>query len=265
MIHERLPGDLTQVCSLGAVGPAERTLALIPGDDRAVICYGYRPDGHRRTAEDLADRIARIAEVRHAHLLPIESIHLTATGTLWLTTPYTGNQEGLVTLAGLARAKAGQCSPFEVLRAVTQLLEGADAAHAQGIFQGPFDPDAVLVDTRGSLFFELYAVRRLFQGLSCDDRRLARDEVSSVASLAYHLLTGIPAAEPRVRATRLVKRLDRAWDAWFEEALDPSGGFESARDALDALPGREPAVPVVTARSSTVLSRFRRASNARRD
>jgi hypothetical protein len=266
MIHhnERLPGRLAPVCELGSIGSAQRTLALAARDDRPVVCYAVRPNGSRRAAEAMAERIRRLAEFKNQHALPIESVTLGLSGTVWLITPYTGNQDGLVTLDDLAQLKAGRCSPFEVARAMTQLFEVSVAAHASGFFHGPLRGTEILVDPRGSLLAELYGIRRVLEGFDCDDERIARDEVSSIAEIGYHMMTGIAASGPRVRPSRLVKRLDRAWDDWFDEALDPSAGFDSSADALNALPGNGEMVRASTPRRAVVLSRLRRVASDRR-
>jgi hypothetical protein len=88
-----------------------------------------------------------------------------------------------------------------------------------------------------------------------------RDEVRSLVGLGYWLLTGLPAEDPRIEAGRLIPRLDRRWDDWFNEGLDPLGGFATAGETLAGLPGirrgvegRERVGPV-----RTVLGRMRRA------
>ena len=235
----------------------DRSLGLTQHDD-PVVCYAVAPEGTRRDTELAAVRLDRLASVRHQHILPIINVELEPSGTVFLTAPYTGNQEGLVTLADLIAIKGGQMSPFEVARAASQLLEASSAAHEAGVFHGPIDPASVLVDPHGSLFIELYGIRRFVAGLDCTSPSLARDEVTSIASIAYAMLTGADAAEPRVRASRLVRRLDRAWDQWFDDALDPSAGFDSALDAIAALPGNA-SVETRPARSSGVLTRLRRA------
>ncbi|MEM1185293.1 MAG: hypothetical protein AAGI53_09870 [Planctomycetota bacterium] len=252
-----LPTDLKYVCDLGSAHGAVRTLGLARGD-RAVVCYAVRAEGGRRDAEAFVERLRGHASVEHAHVLPIQDVELAPDGMVFLLTPYTGNPDGLVTLADLATVKAGQASPFEVGRGVHQLLEASVHAHALGLYQGPFTSSDVLVDPHGSLLIELYGISRVLAGLDCTQPRLARDEVNSIASIAYHMLTGMDAAEPRVRASRLVKRLDRVWDVWFDEALDPSGGFETAAEALAALPGQG-VVETRPTNSGGVFARLRRA------
>ncbi|MEM7621776.1 MAG: hypothetical protein AAF235_01070 [Planctomycetota bacterium] len=254
--NQTLPSDLKYVCSLGLCHGIVRTLAL-RHDDAAVVCYAVAATGTRLDAERLAGDLRSYAAISHPHLLPIISVRLNAAGTVFVIAPYTGNPEGLVTLADLSSAKAGSASPFEVERAASQLLEAAATAHASGLYHGPIEAGDVLVDPHGSLLVELYGASRAMRGLDCTSPRFVRDEIASIASLAYHLLTGSDAAEPRVRASRLVRRLDRAWDAWFDDALDPSGGFDSAEAALEALPSRG-VVETRPAAAERVISTLRR-------
>ena len=48
----------------------------------------------------------------------------------------------------------------------------------------------------------------------------------------------LPFDQRRVRLEALVKKLDPAWERWLDLGLDPSGGFDSAAEALSTLPTR---------------------------
>jgi len=75
-------------------------------------------------------------------------------------------------------------------------------------------------------------------GLPLGGADLAADEVRSVVALAYQMLTGLPAEEPRIPAQRLVRRLEPAWSDWLEFGLDEFRGFATPAAALAALPSQ---------------------------
>lgn len=191
-----------------------------------------------------------VAELNHPHLLPVEHVALGPSGRAMLVTPYTGNQEGLITLSGLLQSKGGRMAPSEVDRAMTQLLDAVRFAHSRRRHHGPIALDEVLVDRHGRLFIEFYGMARTLKGLKPGNTELERDEVRSVVEMAYTLLTGLQADEPRIAASRLVKRLDDRWDAWFADGLDPAGGFASADEALTMLPGHRRLVETKISTSS---------------
>lgn len=212
----------------------------------------------------------------HPHLLPVQELGFNNRGQPFVITPFTGSHDGLLTLEGLVAAKGGRLAPVEVERALTHLLQAVAHAHAAGRAHGPLDAAEVLVDRCGCLWIELYGVgRRLLATRAPDrtnaelasgtgprvtssDRETMRDEVRSLVELGYRLLTGIAADEPRIPADRLVKKLERRWDTWFEAGLDPMRGFETASEALADLPGTfapgEPAPAAVAVKR--VLGRF---------
>lgn len=179
-----------------------------------------------------------LSELDHTHLLRVDYVSLLHGGRAVLVTPFTGNQEGLITLGGLLDSKGGRMAPSEVDRAMTQLLDAVRFAHARRRHHGPVSLDEVLVDRHGRLFIEFYGMARMLKGLTPGNSELERDEVRSIVEMGYKLLTGLPADEPRIAASRLVKRLDDRWDEWFAEGLDPAGGFASAAEAHDMLPSQ---------------------------
>lgn len=177
-----------------------------------------------------------LADLHHPHLLPVESIAMGERGKTTLVTPFTGNQEGLITLGSLLKSKGGRMSASEVERAMVQLLDACRYAHSQRRHHGPIALEEVLVDRHGRLFIELYGVARAIRGLKPGNEELERDEVRSVVEMAYRLLTGLSADEPWIVPSRIVRRLDERWDAYFAEGLDPASGFASAMEAMDSLP-----------------------------
>lgn len=180
----------------------------------------------------------RVSRATNPHVLAIEHVSLGRNAVGWVVTPYTGNQDGLVTLDTLVAQKGGTMSVPEATRAVRHLLEALVAGSEAGLSHGPIRMDEVLVDRHGSLVVEMLGVARLLTGSSTADAELLRDEAASAAEMAYTLLTGLPAEEPRIEIARLVRRLDKSWCAWIESALDlAGGGFASPAAALAALPG----------------------------
>lgn len=253
---------------------AERWLALDERDNSTHVLHrfdlgGDRLGGDRAERRRFLAAIEEASALRHPHLLAVKTFSMgtgVSAGAAWVVTPYTGSQEGLLTLSQLVRSKGGSLSPVEAERAVEQLLEAMTYAHAADRHHGPLSAEEVLVDRRGSLAIEMYGLRRRLAGFSSGNAELVRDEVRSVVELAYRLLTGLPADEPRIPAGRLVRKLDPRWDEWLEMGLDPTGGFATAFEALQALPSRarefdrrERVGPV-----RVVLSRFRRAMGATR-
>jgi len=215
------------------------------------------------------ESIQNLSPVSHPHILPIEQFTLDKGGAgrggdgAWIVTPYTGNLEGLVTLSALLEDKGGQMTPGESERALIQLLEASEYAHAAGFHHGPMSIEEVLVDRRGSLAIELYGLRRLLNGPgSVPVMEVERDEVRSIVEIGYKLLTGLSAEEPRIRADRLIQRLDRRWDDWFDQGLDPMAGFLSAGEALAALPSLRREVEVKPSAVRSVLGTFRRVLGA---
>ncbi len=219
---------------------AERWMALNEQTLSTHLAYRFLLKDERAESRRFMAALESIGGLKHPHLLPIEQFALggaSAPGA-WVVTPFTGNLEGVVTLASLLSAKGGRMPASEAERAIAQLLEVSEFAHECGHVHGEIRADEVLVDPRGSLSVEFYGFRRRMLGML--DRaapEAMRDEVRSIAAIAYRLITGLDADEPRISATRLVARLDPRWDEWFDAGLDPLGGYSSAGEASAMLPG----------------------------
>jgi hypothetical protein len=245
----------------------DRWLAVHDREDSAHVVHRFAVGAgeHQRFLE-AAERASRLD---HPHLLPIEHFTLGTVvgGNAWVVTPYTGTQDGLLTLDGLLSAKGGRMPPPEAERALVQLLGACRYAHVLGVRHGPVSMDEVLVDRRGSVAVELYGLGRELGPVGpgvASAAEVVRDEVRSVVEIGYQLVTGLSADEPRIDAGRLVRRLDARWDGWFEAGLDLLGGFADADAAIAALPStlREVASEVKLSPVRTVLTRFRRALRA---
>lgn len=255
-------GPYRLVRQLQPGGLGERWLAFNESDQSDHVAHRFRMSQDRSEQRRFLAAVEALAPLSHPHLLAIEQVSLGIGGGAWIVTPFTGSHDGLVTLSSLVKDKGGRMTPAETGRALNQLLEGVEHAHAHGHHHGPIAAGEVLVDRRGSLSIELYGLRRRLGSLAARPAgEIARDEVRSIVEIGYCLLTGLPAEEPRIQAGRLIAKLDRMWDEWFEEGLDATAGFATPGEALAALPGmrrevesRERPGPV-----KVVLGRFRRA------
>lgn len=247
------------------VGPlTERWLALNEREESTHVAHRIRPGADRAELRRLVEGMERLSGLSHPHILPIE--HFTLERSVagkgdgaWIVTPYTGSPEGLLTLPLLREHKGGQMAPVEVERTLTHLLEASEHAHAAGFRHGPVSADEILVDRRGSVSIELYGLRRIIRDEeTVSFPEVERDEVRSIVEIGYWLLTGLSAEEPRIRADRLVQRLDHRWDEWFDAGLDPMGGYLSAGEALSLLPGLRREVEIRTNPVRSVLGTVRR-------
>lgn len=245
--------QLRLASTLGRSRLGPRWLALDPRDASTHVLYAIES----RDTTGLFEKTRVLQGFSQAHLLPIEGVGVDASGTLWLASPYTGSHDGLLTLESLRQAKGGRLMPSEVEEFVSHILGAVRAAHERGLVHGPISASEILVDRRGSLLIEMYSLARALEPTPASEADAIRDEVRSVVALAYHLLTGIVADEPRIPATRLVRRLEASWDRWFELGLDPLAGFADAGEALQhpALTEPEPGpVRVVLGRVRSALT-----------
>lgn len=208
---------------------------------------------------------------RRPHTVQIEEIGRERTGLCWAVSAYPGNHESLVTLESLRQSRGGRLTVHEVARGVRQLLSAVCVAHRDGVVHGPIEADEVLVSPRGTLLIELYAVGRVL-ALARADRAVldpdeARgDEVRSVASLAWTLLTGFGGEEHEIFVSQARRTLDRRWLQWIEKGLDPVAGFADADEALALLPeGAVPSVEFPSVRPADLLGRISRAVSGRRE
>lgn len=263
-------GPLTLVRPLLPGPMAERWLAVNETSHTTHVAHRFRM-GDRSEERRLVSAVDALSRLAHPHILPMEQFTLGVAGSAWIVTPYTGSHDGLVPLTRLLQDKGGRMAPVEAERAVLQIIEAVEYAHSAGVVHGPLSASEILVDRRGSLSIEHYGLRRLLhgvglgtasQGLAAPASEVAGDELRSIVELGYWLLTGLSADEPRIPACRLVPRLDRRWDDWLEEGLDPMLGFTSAAAVIGALPSMRRGIegrggPVVT-----VFDRMRRALRA---
>ena len=254
------PYRLARRLEAGPVG--ERWLAFNEREQTSHVAHRLKLAGGAG-ARRFASSLEAISSLCHPHLLPVEQYTLGSANTGWIVTPFTGSHDGLVTLAGLLRDKGGRMQPLEVERALTQLLEALEYAHGLGFFHDEIRADEVLVDRRGSLAIELYGLRRRLAGLGGRPAtEVGRDEVRSLIGIGYELLTGMPAEEPRIEASRLIPRLDHRWDEFFAEGLDPLAGYLNAGEALANLPSVKRELDGRRSPVQVVIRGFRRALKA---
>jgi hypothetical protein len=229
-------GPYALIRALEPCAVAHRWLALHESDNSSHVAYRFPSLQSRFDQRRFLAAVDQLSTLDEPHLLGIEQVALDQTSTPWVICPFTGDADGVRTLGRLLREKGGQLSPFEIEPALTQIFQGVGYAHGRRQCHGSIDLTELLVDRHGRLIVELYGLRRALRGDSGFDTEVARDEVRSVAEIGYQLLTGLRCEEPLIPAGRLIKRLDRRWDAWFDRALDPSQGFDTAQEALASLP-----------------------------
>jgi len=218
-------------------------LGIHDGNQTSHVIYRFEDP-----APDTFAMVRAVADMSHSHLLDIEELDCDEQGRLRVRTTYTGNQQQWIRLGDVLDAKGGQLLPAEAERAITHLLEASNHAHKQGMAHGDLAIERVLVDRHGRVLIELYGFDRAVAGFSGVSAELKRDEIRSIAVIAYTLLTGLAPAEPPIAATHLVSKLPAVWDAWLARGLNPSDGFDTAAEALEALPANQPGEPAPTVR-----------------
>jgi len=236
---------------------SERWLGLHTQDQTSHTLHRIGPYHGQTERRRFSLALEPVVGVHIDHCLPIERFCLDHAGFGWIVTPYTGAQTGLVHLGDIVNHKGGRLTPHETDRALRQILDAYISAHARQLHHGPVATEQVLVDTRGSQMIELFGIARRLGGLTIGNEELVRDEVRSVAELGYRLLTGIDAGVPLIAPSKLVRRLDRAWDAWFDEAFDPALGFATPTQALEALPSTRSVEAGEAPVPRTVIDRIR--------
>lgn len=224
----------------GDEGMAERWLALHERQSTSHVVYRFRELYDKMSRRRFLAWMERLSALRHPHLLPIEEYSFCPTGRACFVTPYTGNQDGLVTLDVLLHAKGGRLGVSETQRGIRQMLDAMRYIHSLGSAHGPVDPAGVQVDRSGRLVLELRGEWAVDHPCGSE-----RDDVRAVVALAFRMMTGVTPE----RAGRTLAELapDTAegwtpaggWEAWFRDGLDPLGGFASAGEALATLPDRE--------------------------
>lgn len=239
----------------------ERWLAQHESQHTDWIIHGFGPHMNKSSRVLLLSWLEAARSFSHAHLPSIHRVADSGSDRIWAAEPYLGSEDGILTIDRLVGLKGGRMSPAETERVLLHALDAMRYAHNLGVCHGPITASDLLVDRHGSITIDLYGLNRRLSGLMEFDPEVVLDEVRSVAMIGYWVLTGLEAEEPRIRASRLIRRLDRAWDEWFEVALDPASGFSTASDALAALPsiGSRQIVETKPGAARGVLERLRTA------
>ncbi|MBL4591880.1 MAG: protein kinase family protein [Phycisphaerales bacterium] len=213
----------------------DRWVVLDEHNNTNHVLYRFAP------AHDIAERrrlfgaMHSLSRVNHPHLLKLESLSFDDHNRLCVITPYTGNQDGLVTLKELLAKRDGKLGSVEAIRCLAHLLEASQSGTDASIHHGAINTDEILVDRSGRVQIELYGMSNAMRHQEVSADRIA-DEVRSIVRIGYIMLVGLEPDADRVAPSRLVRKLDRLWDRWFAIGLDPVDGFVDAAQALRALP-----------------------------
>jgi hypothetical protein len=213
----------------------ERWLAhLEPAGEAFLACRldGERLGGSRRSVRDFVGRWVRM---QHRHAVDIESCVVDEGRDPWVVMPYTGDADGVVSLASLLVRRGGQLGVREAARCASQLLGLSADAHSEGLVHGRYTTDEVLVDRGGSLGVELYGLSAGFAHEYLESARASEaDEVRSVVDMVFELATGVPSVLAGNRPFGLAGREGKRLGAWLEGGLSRSG-YADAKAAMGAL------------------------------
>jgi hypothetical protein len=254
-------GDYTITRELPESPIARRLLAMEPERHHAKVLHMFpiRPDDAQVAV--LRRAVDNLRMIDNRHVLPVEKLLLGIVHQPCAVTPYTGHQDGLIDLETLLAEKGGHMEPGETDRLLRQIFDGLAAAHEKLVHHGALRGRDILIDRRGSATIEMLGVARSLEGLRGFSTEVQRDEIRAVVELGFTCLTGHDASTVRLPASRLVRRLDPEWDAFFAHGLDPIDGFDTAAQAIEALPSasfdREPAAQ--RPGRAGLLTNFRRA------
>lgn len=230
-------GPFQIIRPLGMTRGVERFVVLCNKTDTNRLLYRFPAQSNHMHRRSRFEQMVTLSMLNHPHLLKVESASYDDRGRLCTISPYPGNHEGLVRLSDLLDQHGGKFTVPEAARAIEHLLSASAYAHSKELVHGPVLPEHVLVDRFGAVQIELYGHQHLERSSTNTTAHLHRaDEVRSIADIGYKLLTGLDNNAERIAPTRIIKRLDRQWDTWFDIALDPIDGFADAQHALNALP-----------------------------
>jgi hypothetical protein len=248
-------GPYKLIQTLGSAHGAARFVVLCKKTDTNYMLYRFDRVNNHNLRRRMFETLVKMSTLDHPHLLKIISVSYDDQGRLCVITPYTGNHEGLVTLEDLLKVRDGKLGVIEAARALEHLLQATAYAHLQGVLNGPVHRADILVDRYGSIQVQFYG----FESMYADhgDRKLSHsvqiaDEVRSIVDLGYTMMTGLIARDDRIAPSRVIKKLDRAWDTWFDLGLDPIDGFEDLTHAIKALPTNPDSTEWLTSKASRI-------------
>lgn len=226
------PFIVTRELSRGVLG--DRYLALHQHDQTSHVAHSLSLD---QTEPHMAlAAVERARALQHPHILPIEQVLVDDAGQVWLITPFTGDQDGIVSLDVLLRRRGGYLSLEEAKRALEQLFSAVCIAHDQGLSHGELSMREVLVDRRGSVTIEHYGLAAQLANQGPALAELKAIEVRSLFAMGYQLATGLRAELPVIPASRVLLDAHPTWDDLFETGLGQPG-FTSAAHAASAVDG----------------------------
>jgi len=260
-------GPYKIIRSLGSAHGASRFVVLCNRTDTNYLLYRFEKNTNIKTKRTLFNALVKMSTLDHPHLLQIHSVSYDDHGNLCVITPYTGNHEGLVTIDDLLDIRDGKISVPEAVRAIQYLLDAIASAHQTKIFNGSINPQDILVNRHGSLQIQFYGFNTLTRPAPNPIAQsiLIADEIRSIAELGYTMMTGLSTRGDRIAPSRVIKKMDKNWDTWFELGLDPIDGFESIKHAINALPSNPECAEWLTTKSTrlpqvhigSMLRRFR--------
>lgn len=232
-------GPYKLIRALGNAHGASRFVVLCSRTDTNYLLYRFKRMNNHKLRRELFDALVTMSTLDHPHLLKVESVSYDDHGQLCVITPYTGNHDGLVSLDDLLQSRDGKLSMVEAVRALEHLLDAIESAHKKQVFNGSISSSDILVDRYGCLQIQFYGLSSLAhdsdQSSISQSNKIA-DEIRSIVELGYTMMTGLPTRGDRIAPSRVIKKIDRNWDTWFELGLDPIDGFESIEHAINALP-----------------------------
>ncbi|MGV6814328.1 MAG: hypothetical protein ACWA5W_04860 [Phycisphaerales bacterium] len=218
---------------------AKRFIVLCTRTDTNYLLYRFEPTSNHIERRNKFNHLLKLTTLDHPHLLKLQSVSYDDHGRLCVITPYTGNHDGLVSIEDIVNQRDGSIGVPETARALEHLIGAIKYAHDRDIIQGSIDPNDILIDRYGCLQIQLYGFKPAgdTHTISPTQRSLQiTDEIRSIVQVGYFMMTGMRSAANRIPPSRIVKKLDKAWDLWFEIGLDPVDGFECVEHALNALP-----------------------------
>ncbi len=232
-------GPYKLIRSIGSVHGASRYIVLCNRTDTNYTLYRFENIHNQHIRRQAFHAFLKMSAVEHPHIHKIISATYDDRGQLCVITPYTGNHEGIVLLDDLLHRQDGKFGVIEASRAIEHLLGAVAHAHKHGIVNGTIKQEDLLVDRYGCLQIQFYGYESSIR--SSEDQSASKssdinDEVRSIIDHGYTMLTGLTTAGERINPSRVIKRLDRAWDTWFDIGLDPLDGFESVEHAINAMP-----------------------------
>ncbi len=215
---------------------AQRWLALHVRRQTSHVVHRFGVCGDRVERRRFTTAFEQLASVNHPHLLRVEHFSFGSKGRPLVVTPYTGSHDGLLTLRQLLDQKRGRLSEFEGERLIEHLLDASAAGFDRGMSHGVIRTDDILIDRSGCVLVEHYGLRRALAG---EPRVTAidADEIESIVRLGYECLTGVCPGTPLLRASRLVRLSDRAWDPFFESCLGVEG-VQTPAEVIERLPSQ---------------------------